>query len=398
MRILSAAVDGFRNLAPAEFTFSPRVNLVLGRNGEGKTNLLEALNYLALGRSHRGGRPDEMIAFGQDHLHVALEVEEDSGGVVPCEFGLGRDGGRRFRIDGEAVRRRADLVGRLATVFFNPESIRLVQGAPARRRHFADRGMAELDPLVLAGQAAFQKALKQKAGLLRDLRKGLADRSATLRELTAWNRELAAYAATVCEGRRLYAAAVTPFASDSHNQLTDNDLKIDFSYRPNLESVKKRLAQDPENPFPEEDLKAEIFAEFDYIVDSEIRRGRPLIGPQQDDFSVLLDGLDLRTFGSQGETRTAAIALILARSEVLYRRRQIRPVLFFDDIFSELDRERTRRLQDMAADLHQVFVATARPDDVAGWRAPEMKRWRVQAGRFEAVREDPAEDQPDEPS
>ena len=93
-----------------------------------------------------------------------------------------------------------------------------------------------------------------------------------------------------------------------------------------------------------------------------------------------------------GETRTAAISLILARSEVLYRRRQIRPVLFFDDIFSELDRERTRRLQDMAADLHQVFVATARPDDVAGWRAPEMKRWRVEAGTFTEVMEDPSDD------
>jgi DNA replication and repair protein RecF len=385
VRILSAKVDGFRNLVPAEFTFSPRVNLVLGRNGEGKTNLLEALNYLALGRSHRGSSADEMIHFDAETLHVSLEVEEDSGAVVTCEFGLARDGGRRFRIDGEAVRRRADLVGRLATVFFNPDSIRLVQGSPQRRRHFADRGMAELDPLQLTGQGACQKALKQKAGLLRDLRKGYVDRAATLRELTAWNRELAEHAAMVCEGRRLYASALTPPATESHNSLTDNDLKLDFSYRPNLECVRKKLEEDRENPFPLEDLKADIFSEFDYIMESEIRRGRPLIGPQQDDFSVLLNGLDLRTFGSQGETRTAAISLILARSEVLYRKRQIRPVLFFDDIFSELDRERTRRLQDMASDLHQVFVATARPDDVAGWQAPEMERWRVEAGSFTAV-------------
>jgi len=389
MKILSARVDGFRNLVPAEFTFSPRVNLVLGRNGEGKTNLLEALNYLALGRSHRGSRADEMIHFDAETLHVSLEVEEDSGSVVTCEFGLGRDGGRRFRIDGEAVRRRADLVGRLATVFFSPDSIRLVQGGPQRRRHFADRGVAELDPLQIAGQAACQKALKQKTGLLRDLRKGYVDRDATLRELTAWNRELAEHTASVCEGRRLYAAALTPFALESHKSLTDNSLKMEISYRPNMECVRKKLEEDPEKTFSLEDLKADIFAEFDYIMESEIRRGRPLIGPQQDDFSVLLDGLDLRTFGSQGETRTAAISLILARSEVLYRKRQIRPVLFFDDIFSELDRERTRRLQDMSADLHQVFVATARPDDVAGWRAPRMKRWRVQGGSFTAVTDGP---------
>ncbi len=118
---------------------------------------------------------------------------------------------------------------------------------------------------------------------------------------------------------------------------------------------------------------------------SEIQRGRPLTGPQLDDFEVRLggtDGLDLRTFGSQGETRTAAIALILARSDALHRRRQVRPVLFLDDIFSELDRERSRRLQEMTTRLHQVFIATARPDDIVDWRPEGMRAWRVNAGTF----------------
>jgi DNA replication and repair protein RecF len=104
-----------------------------------------------------------------------------------------------------------------------------------------------------------------------------------------------------------------------------------------------------------------------------------------DDFEIRLggqEGLDLRTFGSQGETRSAAIALILARSDALHRRLRVRPVLFLDDIFSELDRERSRRLQEMSASLHQVFIATARPDDIADWRPEGRKAWRVEAGRF----------------
>jgi len=149
LRILSATVDGFRNLASADFTFSPQVNLILGKNGEGKTNLLEALNYFALGRSHRGAKSDELIGFGKDHLHVALELEEESGATITCEYGLGRDGGRRLRVDGEALRRRLDLVGLLATVFFNPDSIRLVRGGPDGRRQFIDQGWAEIDPLFL---------------------------------------------------------------------------------------------------------------------------------------------------------------------------------------------------------------------------------------------------------
>jgi DNA replication and repair protein RecF len=117
-------------------------------------------------------------------------------------------------------------------------------------------------------------------------------------------------------------------------------------------------------------------------MDTEIKRGRSLRGPQLDDFEVRLDGLDLRVFGSQGESRAAAIALILARSEVLHQKRRIRPVIFFDDIFSELDSERAHRLQEMASGLHQVFIATARPQDVSGWAPEGMKTWSVAAGVF----------------
>ncbi len=385
MRIVSASVDGFRNLQAANLTFSPRVNLILGRNGEGKTNLLEALNYLALGRSHRGAKPEELIHFEKNNLHVALEVEEESGSIVSCEYGLGRDGGRRLRVDGEALRRRADLVGRLITVFFNPDSIRLVRGGPDRRRRFVDQGMAEIDPVFLGHLTDLQRVLKQKNRLLRDLRKGLGEYNKTRRELAAWNKELATHTRAVCLGRRQYADFLNPFSCDVHNKLVDNKLKMEFSYLPNMESVTKGISTDPGNPAAKDHLEQEILAEFDYIMDSEIKRGRPLIGPQMDDFKVALEGVDLRVFGSQGETRTAAIAMILARSDVLYQKRRIRPVLFFDDIFSELDRERTRRLQEMASRLHQVFIATARPDDVVDWQPAQMKSWQVQDGCFSEI-------------
>ena len=135
-------------------------------------------------------------------------------------------------------------------------------------------------------------------------------------------------------------------------------------------------------------LEQDIFQEFDYIVGSEIQRGRPATGPQLDDFEIRLggpEGLDLRTFGSQGETRSAAIALILARSDALHRSLRVRPVLFLDDIFSELDRDRARRLQEMSASLHQVFIATARPGDIADWRPAGLRSWRVEAGRFTEI-------------
>jgi DNA replication and repair protein RecF len=385
LRIISASVDGFRNLATADFTFSPQVNLILGKNGEGKTNLLEALNYFALGRSHRGAKTDELIGFEKDHIHVALELEEESGATISCEFGLGRDGGRRLRVDGEALRRRTDLVGLLATVFFNPDSIRLIRGGPDRRRQFIDQGWAEIDPIFLTHLTAFQRALKQKTGLLRDYKKGVFNQTETRRELAAWNREFATHASAVCLGRQQYVTHLLPFSQRAYNSLIDKELKLIISYAPRLECVAKAVKNEPEILVSKDQLEREILVELDYIMDSELSRGRPLVGPQLDDFKMVLEGVDLRVYGSQGETRTAAISLILARSDVLFQERKIRPVLFFDDIFSELDQERTRRLQEMASQLHQVFIATARTDDVVGWQPEQMKTWRVAEGAFKEI-------------
>jgi DNA replication and repair protein RecF len=387
MRILSATLQHFRNLGPAELAFSPHVNLLVGRNGEGKTNLLEALGWFALGRSHTGAKPEEMIAFGQDALHVALQVEEDDGARVACEFGLDRRGGRKIRVDGEPLKQRADLVGRLVTVVFNPDTIGLVRGAPQMRRQFADQGMAELDPAYLGHLSACARALKQKAGLLHDLRRGFGGNGRGRAELVAWNRELAVHAAAVCRGRAAYARLLEGPLKANHAQLAGPVGEVSCDYRPRLEAVTKSLVAGGGESLPEDDLAGAIFAEIDYIMDSEIRRGRPLAGPQFDDFALAVEGVDLRVYGSQGQTRTAAIAMILARSDVLFGQRRMRPVLFFDDIFSELDRERSRRLQEMSSREHQVFIATARPDDVAGWRPAGLRAWRVERGRCAALDE-----------
>jgi DNA replication and repair protein RecF len=385
VRILSATIQNFHNLAEASFDFSPSANLLLGRNGEGKTNLLEALGWFALGRSHRGARPEEMIAFGQDALHVSLSVEVDSGAIVAGEFGLDRRGGRRLRVDGEPLKQRSELIGRLVTVVFNPDTIGLVRGAPQMRRQFADQGMAELDPAYLGHLSACQRALKQKSGLLHDLRRGFSANGRGRAELTAWNRELALQAAAVCRGRAAYARLLEPPLQANHAALAGSAGTLSCTYRPRLEGVVRHLVAGAGELPPEEELAGAIFTEIDYIMDTEIRRGRPLAGPQFDDFSLVLEGVDLRVYGSQGQTRTAAIAMILARSDVLFGQRRMRPVLFFDDIFSELDRERARRLQEMSSREHQVFVATARNGDVADWRPDGLSAWRVEGGRFTAT-------------
>jgi DNA replication and repair protein RecF len=378
--IKSAEVQGYRNLKSDAFTFSPRVNIVLGRNGEGKTNFLEALNYFALGRSHRSTRSHHLIGFDKEALHVHLALEEESGDETSCEFGLDRSGERRFRLDGDIVKRRSDLVGKLVTVFFSPDSIQLVRGGPLKRRHFIDQGMSEIDPLLLPALTGLARVLKQKNHLLRSMKKRAISQDKGIRELKAWNKEMAVHATEVCLARMAYVQLLEPNADKRHEVLSDQNIKLQITYRPSLESVVSVLEKNPSNPPKKGDLEEEIFQEIDYISTDEIRRGKPLIGPQFDDFEIRHNNLDLRVFGSQGESRSAAIAMILARSDVLFEKRQVRPVIFFDDIFSELDRERTQRLQTMAAEMHQVFVATARAEDIEGWKPEQLKVWEVESG------------------
>ncbi len=377
MRLLAAEIEGFRNLERLDLRLGPGVNVFLGGNGQGKTNLLEALHFPVLGRSHRGARDEELVRFGAAHARVVVSAAEEDGSTSTWECALERDGERRLRLDGQPVHRRRDLLGRLVTVMFDPAGVGLVSGAPEGRRRYLDQGLSFVEPDHLARLLAYQRALRQKARLLADLKRGLRRADGARGELAAWNRELAAHAAALCQGRSRHVAEIGPPAGFAYREIADVTDGLEITYRPNLEACRAAPGG--------VELQAEILSEFDYILQDELRRGRPLAGPHLDDLEVILGGASLRTFGSQGETRSAAIALKLAQGEVLFRRRGVRPVLFFDDIFSELDRDRARRLQERCASEHQMLIATARADDVAGWRPAGLRTWEVSAGRVEAT-------------
>jgi DNA replication and repair protein RecF len=377
MHLIDAELSGFRNIAEARLLFSPGVNIFTGANGQGKTNLLEALNYPALGRSFRGARDDDLVGFDAEAAHVRVLAAREDGAENLFEFGLGRDGSRRLRLDGEVVHRKIDLVGRLAAVVYDPQTVHLVRGGPDGRRRYIDQGLCGLDRAYLDRLQDCLRILKQKGSLLRDVARGLRRPGSVREDLAAWNAELAAVSAPLIRARGEYVRDLEPLAGAWLAAFAGLSQRFEMVYEPGLRIDWK----DREDG----DLEREIGAVLDYIEGDEIRRGRCLVGPQLDDVDLRLEGVALRTFGSQGETRSAAIALKLAQGELIHRLRRIHPVLFFDDIFSELDQERSRHLQETAARDHQVIIATAREDDVAGWSPLDCRRWTVQAGRIEPL-------------
>ena len=377
MHLLEASLLDFRNLAEVQFLFSPGVNVLLGANGQGKTNVLEGLNYLALGRSFRGARDDELVRFGAAACHARLRLALDDGRERVLEFGLENGGARRLRVDGELVARKSDLVGLLQTVVFDPQTVELVRGGPDARRRWLDGAVSGVDAAYLRHLQAYARALRHKSRLLGDVRKRLLGMGAARPDLETWNAELAAHAAPIMAARARWLRDCEPCAHAAHADLAPAAGRLTLTYRPQLQAAADPLADNHD----ETHFIQEISGLFDYIGQDELRRGRCLAGPHMDDIEIALDGVALRTFGSRGETRTAAVALKLAQADLVHRTRGLRPVLFFDDIFSELDKDRSRELQERTAADHQVFIATARGEDVAGWDPPGRLTWRIDAGR-----------------
>lgn len=380
MHLIEATLLDFRNLAEVQFAFSPGVNVLLGANGQGKTNVLEGLNYLALGRSFRGARDDELVRFGAAACHARLRLAEESGRERALEFGLEAAGERRLRVDGEPVKRKSDLVGLLQTVVFDPQTVELVRGGPEARRRWLDGAVSGVDAAYLRHLQIYNRALRQKSRLLGDVRKRLTPAAAAGPDLAVWNAELAAHAAPIMRARALWLRDCSPAAGSAYADLAPGAGTLELAYRPQVAVTPDLAAAEAD----EAHFSREISGVFDYIGRDELRRGRCLAGPHMDDFDIALDGVALRTFGSRGETRTAAVALKLAQAELVHRTRGVRPVLFFDDIFSELDKDRSRELQERTAADHQVFIATARGEDVAGWDPPGRRTWRIVDGRVTA--------------
>lgn len=371
MRILEASLLNFRNLTEVQLVFSPSVNFITGRNGQGKTNLLEALNYITLGRSFRGTPDRDLIRFDAQGAHARIVAMDHCGQPTEIEYGLDRTGPGKIHIDGQRLQRRVDLVGRIVAIVFDPQTVDLVRGGPEIRRRFLDQAISSLDPEYFDTLRKYNQAVKQKNSLLREHRRwGTNVRD----DLEAWNREMVKYAAPIIGKRTEFLRESTPLTQEAHQALTDRTDGLDLLYQSGVTGS--------ENTHEIDQLYKEIAQVFDYILESESKRGRCLAGPHLDDFSVQLDGVDLRSFGSRGETRSAAIALKLAQGRLVRKKSGAHPILFFDDIFSELDSFRSKRLQEMTSPTHQVFVATARDDDIRHWSPDNVAHWIVEDGNL----------------
>ncbi|MFP5450223.1 MAG: DNA replication/repair protein RecF [Thermoleophilia bacterium] len=337
--------------------------VITGPNGAGKTSLIEAIVFGCLGVSPRTSREGELVRAGAEAAHVRL-VLDGPAGTVEREIGFSPGRGRRLRLDGVPVRSLAEWRARVVLVFL-PEELRAVKGPPAARRRALDRVLEAAEPGYAVALADYQRAMAQRNALLRRIRSGEADEAA----IGVWEETMAGRGALVARVRGAGVEALAPGFARWLEELGGGP------------EGELRLEPSPDDrPEGGDDAVALALKEmWRARRPREIQAAQTLSGPHRDDLWIGAGGADLRRVGSQGEQRTAALALLLAARDHL-RARGPRPILLLDDVLSELDPERRRRLLDAVRDGGQTIVTSADPAVTEGLSAPPDAVLRVRGG------------------
>jgi DNA replication and repair protein RecF len=349
MHLRRLAVADFRSWETAELELEPGVTVLVGPNGVGKTNLVEAAAYLATLGSHRVATDAPLIRRGADRAVVrGLVVHHGRELSVELEITAGK--ANRARVNRAPVPRPRDVLGILRTVLFAPEDLALVRGDPGERRRFLDDLLVSRYPRYAAVRGDYDRVLRQRSALLKTARNGRAD----LSTLEVWDGHLARNGAALLAGRLELVAAIAPLAVAAFADVAPTSDPIGLVYRSSL---------DGDLPDSAAELEIRLLEALAVVRRQEVERGVCLVGPHRDDLELRLGGGPAKGYASHGESWAIALALRLASYRLL-RDDDVEPVLVLDDVFAELDSRRRSALADVALRAEQVLITAAVPEDV----------------------------------
>jgi DNA replication and repair protein RecF len=362
----------FRNYAELELTFPPAGAAVIGPNGSGKTNLIEALYYLEIFRSFRGSPDEQLCRFGEDTFHVRGRFADPTTGrevEVTAAYDRRRRA-KRVTVDGVEPERLSDALGRIGMVVFSPSDVTLVTGSPVERRRFLDIVLSLSTPGYLSSVQRFRHTLKQRNALLRAGASGAV--------LEPWTDALVERAAEVMGARARWVGEHAPGFARRYVRI-GGEAPARLEYRCSV----------PEAGSPGADMAGALRVELERVAQREREQGVTLRGPHRDDLGLVREGeaggVDLRDFGSGGQQRTAAIALRLTEAATIREARRRDPIVLLDDIFAELDPGRSERVLDLIeSEPGQVLLTAPKPSDVEVRRGA-LPRWRIAGGQIVAA-------------
>jgi len=352
-------ITNFRNYKSQSLQLKDGINVFSGFNGMGKTNLLEAVYLSSIGKSARTPRDKELIMWEQPNARVSLNVQKDNGSEG-VEIILSRSENKRVLINGMPASRLGELMGVVATVFFSPTELKIVQGSPSERRSFIDIAVCQISKAYFYLLMRYNKVLAQRNRLLKS-------GSLTDDILDIWDTQLASEGAKVIKTRKGFIKELVPLVSQHHSFLTVNNESAAIFY----EGI---AGEDTD------EIKDNFLACLKKDRDKDKKFGYTHIGPHKDDLAIKINGVDIRTYGSQGQQRTAALSLKLAELNLNAKTKGEKPVLLLDDVLSELDIARRKRLLECVKGYQTIITCTHLEKDIEDSLCGEYVRFVVNNG------------------
>ncbi|MGN0719225.1 MAG: DNA replication/repair protein RecF [Anaerovoracaceae bacterium] len=360
MYIKEIELQNFRNYEELHLEFHKNVNLILGNNAQGKTNLLESIYLCSMGKSFRTSRDSDLIRFGSEFARVKAEAKKEYYDTS-VELIYSRNGGKSARLDGNRIRKASELLENLYLVIFSPEDLKIVKEEPEKRRRFIDRELCQLRPRYYEAFSSYKKVLLQRNAYLKEY---TVDPSI----LDLWDMQLARYGAQIMVMRKEFVEKLRDISQEIHKSITNGRENLNLVYVPN---VPVSSSQDK----TEEDFYKMIRSSFE----NDIRQRTTTRGPHKDDVEFYIDDISVRSFGSQGQQRTSALSVKLAELSLIKEETGEDAILLLDDVMSELDLQRQEFLIKSLSEI-QMFITTTELQDKLLETLPLGKTFYVKEG------------------
>lgn len=334
MIIKSLEIADLRNYEALVINFDKGTNILYGDNAQGKTNVLEAIYLSATTKSHKGSKDKEIVNFYKEEAHIRTYIEKEDV-ETRIDMHLRKNKSKGIAIDGQKIKKAADLLGLLNVVLFSPEDLSIIKNGPSERRRFADMELCQLDSFYLYNLNNYNKTVNQRNKLLKDMYMNPG-----LREtLNIWDSQLVSFGSKLIERRKLFASQLCEIIGEIHNKLSGGKEELIIHYEPDvsIEEFESKMKMNQEK---------------------DIKLKQTSSGPHRDDFSFIVNGIDIRKYGSQGQQRTAALSLKLSEIELVKKMTKDTPVLLLDDVLSELDSSRQNYLLNSIGNIQTIITCT----------------------------------------
>lgn len=350
MHIETLKLTNYRNYDELDIAFDNKVNVIIGDNAQGKTNLMEAIYCLGFTKSHRTSKEKELIQWGKDYAKIEGRVMKRNQ-AVPMEIIISSKG-KKARLNHLEQRRLSDFIGALNVVMFAPEDLNLVKGPPQIRRRFINMELGQIQATYIYHLSQYQKILKQRNSYLKQLQLRETTDETMLDILT---EQLVEHASMILHKRFAFLQLLRKWAAPIHFEISRELETLEILYSPSVD-----VSEDDEA----KEIKSALLEKFTKTRTKEIERGTSLAGPHRDDLIFRVNGMDVQTYGSQGQQRTTALSLKLAEIELIYNEIGEYPILLLDDVLSELDDFRQSHLLNTIQGKVQTFVTTTSVDGI----------------------------------